>query len=250
MIDNSIEQRTLDWHRARLGNITGSRVSELIKSGRSKGSTFSETGKSYLLQLAAERMMNPIIVEDDDYFAEYVDEQSVTTKAMRIGSKREEDAKKAFEREAGLTVEEVSSCRHDTIAHFAASPDGIIYRDMRPVACIEIKSPRQEAFMRYAALVKDAETLKAVKPEYYWQTQAEMECTGTTRCYFIAFNPWQRPSLHVAEILKSEDDCALLRERVQLANEEIDNLIKTMKNGSTATALQSIRRAMHATAPY
>ena len=41
-------QRTLDWHRARLGNITGSAVGDLMKSGRRKDETFGETAKAYM----------------------------------------------------------------------------------------------------------------------------------------------------------------------------------------------------------
>lgn len=241
MIDNNIEQRSLDWHRSRLGNITGSKVSDLIKTGRAKGEAFSTAGETYMLQLAAERMMDPLLVADDEYFAQYVDEQSVSSKAMRIGTEREDEAKAVFEKEAGVQIDEVSSCTHDTIEHFAASPDGLIYYDMRPVACVEIKSPKQEAFARYASQVHDGESLKAVKPEYYWQTQAEMECTGVDICYFIAYNPWEKPSLHVAEIRKSEEDCAIMRAKVTLANERIENLVNTMRNGNTRNVISGIR---------
>lgn len=241
MIENTIEQRSLDWHRSRLGNITGSKVSDIIKSGRSKDAVFSETGKTYLLQLAAERAMNPALVNDDKYFAQYVDEQNVASKAMRIGTEREDEAKELFASMAGVEIDEVSSCKHDTVPHFAASPDGIIFSDLRPAACVEVKCPKQEQFMRYATQITDAETLKAVKPEYYWQTQAEMECTGVNLCYFIAYNPWEKPSLHVAKIEKNEADCALMRERVMLANEQIENLVKTLTDGNHRFAISGIR---------
>lgn len=239
MIDNTIEQRSIAWYRSRLGNITGSKVADIM--GKGKASVFSKTGESYLLQLAAERAMNPALVKDDEFFADYVDEQSVTSKAMRIGTEREDDAKQLFSEQAGVEIDEVSSCKHDTIEHFAASPDGLIFYDMRPVACVEIKCPKQEAFARYATQITDAETLKAVMPQYYWQTQAEMECTGTNLCYFVAYNQWQKPSLHVAEIRKNEADCALMRERVMLANEHIENLVNAMRDGNTRDAIQSLR---------
>lgn len=34
MITDNIEQRSLDWHRMRCGCITGSKVADLMKSGR------------------------------------------------------------------------------------------------------------------------------------------------------------------------------------------------------------------------
>ena len=49
MIDNAA-QHTIAWFRARHGNITGSNVGLLMKSGRTD--IFSETGKSYIYQIA------------------------------------------------------------------------------------------------------------------------------------------------------------------------------------------------------
>lgn len=239
MIENEIEQRSLDWYRSRLGNITGSRVGDLMKSGRKKEDVFGETAKSYLLQLAAERMMNPAVVEDDDIFQQYVEATNVSSKAMRFGTEQEEYARALFEKRAGVEVDEVSSCKHDTIAHFAASPDGIIFHDMRPVACVEIKCPKQEAFMRYSTQIHDAQTLKEVMPQYYWQVQAEMECTGTDLCYFIAYSPWQLHPLHVAEIRKNEADVKTLTERVELANKYIQDIID--HGTESGIAVQAVR---------
>lgn len=232
MVENIIEQRSLDWFRARLGNITGSRCGDLMKTGRKKDETFGDVAKTYMLQLAAERSMNPEVVNDDEIFSQYVEITSATSKAMRFGTEQEDNAKQLFEKLAGVRVEEVSSCRHDTLPHFAASPDGLIYSDLRPIACVEVKCPKQETFMKYATEIHDAASLKTVKPEYYWQTMAEMECTGTSLCYFVAYSPWERSPLHVAEIRKQDDDVALLLERVALANDYIQNLID---NGRQST---------------
>lgn len=225
MIDVSTEQRTPDWFRVRLGNITGSRCGDLMKSGRKKDEVFSDTAKSYIYQLAAERMMNPAVVGSDEIFAQYLDTVQVTSKAMRFGTEQEDNAKALFQRLSGLTVQEVSSCTHDTIPHFAASPDGVIFEDLRPMACIEVKCPEQKTYLKYVTDIHNAETLKAVKPEYYWQVQAEMECTGTTLCYFIAYCPWQTNPIHVVPIPRIEADAKVLVERVLLANETIQRII-------------------------
>ena len=74
MIDNAA-QHTIAWFRARHGNITGSNVGLLMKSGRTD--IFSETGKSYIYQIASERAMNPAIVNDDSQFAEYLKQTEV-----------------------------------------------------------------------------------------------------------------------------------------------------------------------------
>ena len=113
MINATDNQRSLEWFRARLGNITGSRCGDLMKSGRRKEDTFGDTAKSYIMQLAAERMLNPVVVDDDELFAEYVEFTSVSSKAMRFGTEQEEAARSLFSSMAGVTVIEPSSCRQD-----------------------------------------------------------------------------------------------------------------------------------------
>ena len=111
----SAEQRTLDWYRVRLGNITGSMVGVLMKEGRND--TFSETAKAYLYQLAAERSMNPAIVNDDELFEMYLYQVDVTTKAMRFGTEQEGKAELEAirERMAEVIVTEVEKSLLDRL---------------------------------------------------------------------------------------------------------------------------------------
>ena len=46
MITDNVEQRSLEWHRMRCGCITGSKVADIMKSGRKKDDVFSDTAKS------------------------------------------------------------------------------------------------------------------------------------------------------------------------------------------------------------
>lgn len=48
MITDNVEQRSLQWYRNRVGCITGSKVADIMKSGRKKDEAFSDTAKSYL----------------------------------------------------------------------------------------------------------------------------------------------------------------------------------------------------------
>ena len=220
------EQGTLDWQRARLGKITGSKCGDLMVQGRAKDEVFGATAKTYLYNLIREKRLNPAIVSDDEKFAEYLaDEVEINTKVIRQGHEREPEARKFFEKFYGHEVFEVVSCPHDTIPNFAASPDGVVIVDGRPVACVEIKSTQGTNFIRYMVEVKDAEGLKKANPTYYWQTQAEMMCTGLPLTYFIVYNPYDIEPLHVVEIPRNDEDCKALEERIRLANEYIDNLI-------------------------
>ena len=228
MITDNVEQRSLEWHRLRCGCITGSKVADIMKSGRKKDEVFSETAKAYLFQVAGERLFNPAFLNDDDIFQDYIDQVSVSTKAMQWGSDQEDAAKSLFMQmnfpECEIT--ELSSCKHDTIPNFAASPDGAIYgRDGEDIKIIEVKCPNINTYMKYRTLIHDAASLKENEPKYYWQMMAEMSCTGAKGGIFIVYCPWLSKPIHWAEIERVEDDIKLMEDRVILANDFINEII-------------------------
>ena len=228
MITDNVEQRSLEWHRMRCGCITGSKVADIMKSGRKKDEVFSDTGKSYLFQVAGERMFNQTFLNDDGIFQDYLDLISVSTKAMQFGSDQEDAAKSLFMQmnfpEGEIT--ELSSCKHDTIPYFAASPDGAIYgRDGGDIKIIEVKCPNINTYMKYRTLIHDAASLKETEPKYYWQMMAEMSCTGAKGGIFIVYCPWLSKPIHWADIERVEDDIELMEQRVILANDFINEII-------------------------
>lgn len=227
MITENVEQRSLEWHRMRCGCITGSKVADIMKSGRKKDEVFSETAKAYLFQVAGERMFNPAFLNDDDIFQDYIDQVSVNTKAMQWGADQE-DAAKALYMKMNFPegeMAELSSCKHDTIPYFAASPDGAIYcRDGEDLKIIEVKCPNINTYMKYRTLIHDAASLKETEPKYYWQMMAEMSCTGAKGGVFIVYCPWLTKPIHWAEIERVEDDINLMEQRVILANDFINKI--------------------------
>ena len=88
-----------------------------MKSGRKKDEVFSDTDKSYLYQVAGERLFNKDFLNDDGIFQDYIDQVSVNTKAMQWGADQE-DAAKALYMQMNFPegeITELSSCKHDTI---------------------------------------------------------------------------------------------------------------------------------------
>ena len=73
MITDNVEQRSLEWYRLRCGCITGSKVADIMKSGRKKDEIFSETAKAYLFQVAGERLFNTSFLNDDGIFKDYLE---------------------------------------------------------------------------------------------------------------------------------------------------------------------------------
>ncbi len=196
-----------------------------MKCGKRKNELWSETAKTYIYQIAGERLFNSKILEDDDVFSDYLDLTSFQTKAMQFGSEQEDAAKSCYcQLNEGVEIAEVSSCKHDDIPFFAASPDGIVY-NREELKCIEVKCPNLATHMRYIAEIHDGESLKATKPEYYWQVMAEMSCTGASSTDFISYNPWITNPIHIVNIPRNEEDIKLMEERVILANQFIDEFI-------------------------
>ena len=231
MMTDSVEQRSLEWHRMRCGCITGSKVSDIMKSGRKKDEVFSDTAKSYLFQVAGERMFNQTFLNDDGIFQDYIDQVSVNTKAMQWGADMEDQAKACFcqlPQNEGIEITDVSSCKHDTIPYFAASPDGAIYgRDGGDIKIIEVKCPNINTYMKYRTLIHDASSLKETEPKYYWQMMAEMSCTGAKSGIFIVYCPWLSKPIHWAEIERVDDDIELMEQRVIIANDFINKIINS-----------------------
>lgn len=223
MIDNS-EQHSIGWYRARHGNITGSCVGLLMKSGRND--YFSETGKSYIYQVAGERGMNPAIVNDDELFGEYLQQVNISSKAMQWGTDQEENARSLYEETKGRRIVEVGSCKHPSIDRFASSPDGYFYdENTGERGCLEIKCPNQATFMRYKCEIHDNASLLSVKYEYFYQCMAHMMCVDAKWCDFVVYNPFQSVPIHIVRIYPDEKVFAEMEKRIRVANDIVNELI-------------------------
>ena len=82
-------QHSLSWFRQRIGKISGSNVGLLMKSSRN--GIFSDTAKSYIFQVAAERAMNPEIVNDDIAFTEYLSAVNVESAEFNLQMQQNSD---------------------------------------------------------------------------------------------------------------------------------------------------------------
>ena len=225
MIVDNVEQRSLEWHRLRIGSFTGSKIGDLMKSGRKKEQTFGDTALSYIYKVAAERMLNPIFLNDDTIFADYVEQQQIYSKAIIWGQEQEDNAKDLLmKKNPEWELAGVSSCKHDNIPHFAASPDAIIY-DRKKLMVGEIKCPSVHTFVRYLVEINDAESLKKVQPDYFYQMQAEMACTNAESGIFVAYCPWLIKPIHIVPIERDEEAIKAIEERVVKANEIVEQII-------------------------
>ena len=218
-----IEQGSSEWLKQRLGKITGSRIGDLMTSGK-KGEMFGKTALSYIYEVCAERDLLQKYIDDDYLFDIYQQQVSINNKFIEFGHDNEDFATERYQLVTECTLEECESIQHPTISHFSASPDRIAIKDgLRKV--VEIKVPLPKTFMEYMAEVKDNETLKSVNPKYYYQTMAEMACTGLDKADFVVFCPFLKHNIHIVEITRDEAVIAEFEKRIMAANEIINQIL-------------------------
>lgn len=219
-----IAQGTSDWKRSRLGNFTGSRIGDLMTSGRKKDEMFGQTALSYIYEVAAERDLLPAYIEDDYLFEIYDKYMSVTNKYMEFGHENESFAIDRYELMTGYQCNEVESIKHPTISWFSASPDRIVITGDKKIIA-EVKCPTPKKFMEYKQKVSDNASLLSVEPKYFYQIQAELMCSGLSEADFIVFCPFLKNNLHVVRITADEKIQGEIETRIEKANELINVML-------------------------
>lgn len=156
-----MEQRTPEWHKARLGRLTASRVADMMARTRNGWGT---SRANYAWELAIERLTGEPT-------------PSFCSPAMQWGVDTEDRARAAYQIHALCNVEEIGFVEHPTL--FAgASPDGLIGDD----GMLEIKCPNPATH---------GETLLngTIADKYMKQMQFQMACAGRQWCDFASFDP-------------------------------------------------------------
>ena len=157
-----IEQGTPEWFAARLGNVTASRVADVIAKTKSG---YSASRENYMAQLICERMTNTVA-------------ESYSNAAMQWGTETEPFARAAYESYADVLVDQVGYVPHPSIERAGASPDGLVGAD----GLLEIKCPNTATHI-------DTLLNNQVPTKYFTQMQWQMACTRRAWCDFVSFDP-------------------------------------------------------------
>jgi len=157
-----VEQGTPEWFAARLGNVTASRVADVIAKTKSG---YSASRENYMAQLICERMTGTVA-------------ESYTNAAMAWGTETEPLARAAYESLADVLVDEVGYVQHPTIERAGASPDGLVGL----FGLLEIKCPNTATHI-------DTLITEQVPTKYITQMQWQMLSTGRAWCDFVSFDP-------------------------------------------------------------
>ena len=184
----TITQNEETWLQARANRFTASVIHKLMGNGKSD--ILTETAKSFVYEKAAEILTG--------------ETKPIYGDALTWGKENEPFAFEAFKK---VTFDNFTYYGGETYVfipygnYSGYSPDGL-----SESAILEIKCPHNSGNHLKNFTISDADSLKKIRPEYYWQMQLGMIATNLDVGYFASFDP-RMPSekrLHIAEIERHE----------------------------------------------
>lgn len=220
-----IEQRSIEWHRERLGKITASEFHNLMKNNRKK-EPFSDATYTYLNRKVMERY----IPMDEGTADEYIDLHTISNAAMRYGTEMEDMARNAYAEAMGyevMQVEFVPLKGYEQIC--GASADGIIREESGGV---EIKCPFSIEHHLDYLLLSDVNDLHDLRPEYYWQMRLCMLVWDLQWYDFVSYCPYVSRSkqLKVLRMFRNSEIDAEITSRLDLARSYMMDQIAKINN--------------------
>lgn len=185
MIIIDCEQGSPEWHAARCGKVTASRLADVTAKTRSG---WGAGRANYAAELVAERLTGQ-------------QAERFTNAAMQWGTEKEAEARTLYAFMKSVTVLTVGCVRHPTIADALASPDGLVGAE----GLVEIKCPNTATHI---------ESLLGgeIDAKYIKQMQFQMACTGRKWCDFVTYDPRMPPDMQmlITRVDRCEDDIKAL----------------------------------------
>jgi putative phage-type endonuclease len=206
-----MEQRSDEWFQARLGHVTGSRISAALSDGNGR--------ETYKRQLALERITR----KKADGFK---------STAMQWGVENEPLACKAYERVRNVVVKHTGYVCHPQIPSSGASPDGLVGQD----GLLEIKCPGTKEHYRTIEQHK-------IKSNYIHQIQWQLACTGRKWCDFVSYDPRAETGRKYFQIRVLRDE-NLIREMEQRVKDFLTELEKELPAFKVELGLPAISIAV------
>lgn len=151
-----------EWHLARLGQVTASRVKDVIAKGR--GGAPSASRKNYLAQLVTERLTGQPT-------------ESFSSPAMEYGTQMEAAAAKSYAFMQGVSIKECGYFEHPTIPMAGASPDRVVGDE----GLAEFKCPNSSTHI-------DTLMSGKIAGQYITQMDWQLACTGRQWCDFVSYD--------------------------------------------------------------
>ena len=185
----TITQNEDQWQQARTNRFTASVVHKLMGSSRT-GGLLSKSAETFVYEKAAELLTGQV--------------KPIYGDALEWGKQYELDAFHVFDSQ---NFEQFTYYGGETYVfipygnYSGYSPDGLSEN-----AILEIKCPYNSGIHLKNFSIYDADSLKSVHPEYYWQMQLGMIASNLDNGYFVSYDPRmpENKQIHVAEIERHE----------------------------------------------
>ena len=192
-----MEQKSLEWLKARHGNVTGTSL------GNALGTRVNQ--KTLMYSLIADRMTE-------------VQMNELSTPAVDRGNELEPFAIRATQDETGIQFTETGLLLNDAYPRFSISPDGIVEEDGVIVGGIETKCPNSKKHVEY--LMKNE-----IPKEYLHQVKAPFIMSDDVKYWvFASFDDrnYERP-LFVKTVTRDDfDDIDECREKLLKFLDEVN----------------------------
>ena len=153
-----MEQKSLDWLKARHGNVTGTSLGSALGT--------PAVQKTLMYSLIADRMTE-------------VQMNDLSTPAIDRGNELEPFAIKATEAETGILFTETGLLLDDNYPRFSISPDGIVEEDGVIIGGIETKCPNSKKHVEY--IIKNE-----IPKEYLHQVKAPFVMSDDIKFWVFA----------------------------------------------------------------
>lgn len=196
MIIHDCDQMSEEWFRIKAGIPSAGSLDKIITS---KGEP-SKQAEGYLYQLAGESILN-------------AKQATFTSYAMERGIEFEAEARRLYEFQNNVTVDQVGFCVHDS-GLVGCSPDGIMHNKG-----LEIKCPLLHTHVGYLDKGKLPTT-------YFQQVQGSLYVTGYDAWIFMSYYPGIKPLVVTVE--PDGKWHKALEEQLEIFNEKLNALVERL----------------------
>ncbi len=201
----NIEQRTNEWHMARLGKVTASSLYKVL--ARTK-TGYGADRANYLTDLVLERITGQ---KTDSYISQ----------SMQHGIDQEPFARAAYETTKNIMVDEVGFILHPTIKMSGCSPDGLVGDD----GMVEIKCPDTKTALECWL------SPNPVNKKHFAQMQWQLKCADRQWCDYVVFDPRlpAKAQLFIVRIERDDDWIKIAEEEVIKFLDEVEDKVAFLK---------------------
>ena len=208
---NSININTNnDWLEIRAGKFTASTASQFLADSRTKGETIGDSCKTLCHKVMAEQSGWR---EEKNPYMEFA--------SIRRGLVFEPVARKLAETKLGETITECGFVESDEL--FGCSPDGLIMKNGKIDAVIEIKCPEPMSFYK--------QLMECANKEYQCQMQFAMAVCDCPRAYFVLYCPEVSNQVYVLKYTRGIAFQNKINERKELVKEYMNTVSKQVASG-------------------